>query len=95
MWRSLLCLFSIVLASLPAAASADCDLRPAIVADLTARLGQTRRGLGVTPEQTVLELFAAEDGGWTLIATTPSGIACPVASGRNWTEAAIALPARG
>ena len=95
MWRSLLCLFPIVLAAMPMAASADCDLRPALVADLTARLGQTRRGLGITQEQTVLELFAAEDGGWTLIATTPSGIACPVASGRDWTAAALTLPARG
>ncbi|MCF1709199.1 hypothetical protein L0V05_10255 [Tabrizicola sp. J26] len=95
MWRTLPCLFPIFLAGQPAAASGGCDLRPDIVADLGTRLGQTRRGLGVTQEHTVLELFAAEDGGWTLIATTPSGIACPVASGRDWREAAIALPARG
>lgn len=95
MWRSLLYLLPLLPAGFPSAASAGCDLRPAIVADLTERLGQTRRGLGVTQEQTVLELFAADDGGWTLIATTPSGIACPVASGRSWTDAALALPARG
>ncbi len=95
MWRSLVYLLPLLPSGFPSAAYAGCDLRPAIVADLTERLGQTRRGLGVTQEQTVLELFAADDGEWTLIATTPSGIACPVASGRSWTDAGMALPARG
>lgn len=43
---------------------------------------------GLESSGRLLELFATADGGtWTLIMTTPRGLACAVASGLEWQAA--------
>ncbi|MEO0819013.1 MAG: hypothetical protein AAF074_01180 [Pseudomonadota bacterium] len=58
-----------------------CGVRADIVAELEARFGETRRSYGFSRSQGVFEVFASEDGSWTIILTRPGGTACLMASG--------------
>ncbi|MGM0584772.1 MAG: hypothetical protein ACQEUZ_08975 [Pseudomonadota bacterium] len=63
------------------------------MARLSSAYGEQRRGYGLEEEQAggVVELWASEEtGSWTLILTTPEGLACLLASGRHWTPEDVA-----
>lgn len=45
---------------------------------------------GLEASGRLLEVFATADGGtWTLVMTTPNGLACVVASGLEWQDAIL------
>ncbi len=79
--------------AMPAAARAEqCAARAQALASLTERHGETRRGIGLESRGTVVEVFAAEAGGWTILVTRPDGTSCVVASGTGYEDLAEALP---
>ena len=92
----LLCLLAaLVPAPSPAqspAAGAICGERAALVARLRDNYGETRRGYGLQRGTSVVEVFASEEtGSWTILLTSPDGVACLMAAGEHW--APVAEPA--
>jgi hypothetical protein len=91
----LLGLAGLALASAPAAATSTCAVRSTIVGQLADRYSETRRGIGMTGNNAVVEVFASDAGTWTVTVTLPSGMTCLVASGSNWEDLAEKLPVSG
>lgn len=69
----------------------NCAPRTVIVAGLAGKYVEDARGVGMTGQGTVLELWHARGGEtWTIIISRPDGIACAVTAGTGWQ----AFPAR-
>ncbi len=61
-----------------------CGDRSEIVVELANRYQETQRSTGIAANNTLMELFAADSGTWTLLATTPNGTSCLIASGMDF-----------
>lgn len=59
-------------------------MRDDLVAVLARDYGEKLAGQGVTADGQLAELFLAENGGFTFIVTTPSGISCILSAGDDW-----------
>lgn len=82
----------------PAAAQSmgQCAKRDLVLGQLAERYGETRRGMGIAANNSVMEMFAAADTGtWTITVTMPDGMTCLVASGQGFEAMADELPAKG
>lgn len=91
-------LLPLLLLAAPAAAQdrlADvyCDETATLHRKLAAQFGAVRQGLGLHSPDSVMELWAAPSGDWTLVKTYASGRACIVALGQSWADLAPADPA--
>lgn len=76
-------LLSMVLAT-PVMA-AQCAPREQVLRLLADRYGETRRGMGVSANDAVMEVYAsAATGTWTIIVSDTRGVACLVASGEGY-----------
>ncbi|MCU0801032.1 MAG: hypothetical protein MUD11_04530 [Rhodobacteraceae bacterium] len=74
----------------------QCAPRAALVAHLTEKYGETRRGLGLAGPDTMMEVYASADTGtWTITMTLANGTMCMVASGQGYEALAEELPAKG
>ena len=52
---------------------------------LADRYGEAPVSLGMRSNGEVLQVFASPQGGtWTIVSTSPSGLACILAAGRGW-----------
>ena len=68
-----------------AQAGAACEPRSSMVATLASEYGETRRGVGLAGPTAVFEVWASADtGSWTILKTTPDGLACVMAVGDGW-----------
>lgn len=73
----------------------QCGARAEVMAVLSGKYRETRRGLGMAGPSGVVELFAsAESGTWTVTVTLPDGRTCLMASGAGWEVLNEELPAR-
>ena len=82
----------------PAALRAEprCADHQRVVDQLAQKFGEARRSIGLTSDDTVMELYASADTGtWTLTATMPNGVTCLVAAGNNFETTKDTLPAKG
>lgn len=61
-----------------------CANRTQVIAHLNASFGERAIGSGLADGGFVFELFASRTGSWTVIASTPQGLSCFVASGQAW-----------
>ncbi|MAS43852.1 MAG: hypothetical protein CML43_12135 [Rhodobacteraceae bacterium] len=73
-----------------------CGDRGKVVSRLAEKYGETRRGYGLQRGSAVVEVYASGDtGSWTILLSTPNGLACLLAAGQNWAptpeEAAAVL----
>jgi hypothetical protein len=60
-----------------------CGKRTDIVRQLGEKYGETRRSMGLSGGQGVVELYASDEtGSWTILITTPKGTACMMAAGQ-------------
>lgn len=76
-----------LLAAGPAAAQALCAPRERLAAGLEQRFTEQQAAMALTDDGRVVELFTAPGGDtWTLLATTPEGVSCMLATGRFWTR---------
>ncbi|MEM7318502.1 MAG: hypothetical protein AAF408_05705 [Pseudomonadota bacterium] len=74
----------------------NCAPRDVVLKKLTENYGETRHGIGLVPQGSVMEVFAStETGSWTITVTMPDGTTCLVASGQSYETLAEALPAAG
>ena len=65
-------------------ASIVCDDRTKIVSSLSNDYKETRESIGLANSGSVVEVFSATDGSWSMIVTRPDGLTCLIAAGRNW-----------
>ena len=83
-------------ADLALAQNSQCAPRADVVAHLTEKYSETRRGMGLAANSTVMEVFASEaTGTWTITVTTPQGITCLIASGQSFEPVVEQQPAKG
>lgn len=61
-----------------------CMLHDEIVSRLESGYQEKRSGFGAEARGGVFELFTSDKGTWTIVATSPNGASCLVASGDNW-----------
>lgn len=78
-----------------AMANPQCGPRDRVIAHLAEEFDETRRGIGLAANGTVMEIFAAQDGSWTVLVTTAEGMSCLLASGQGYEALTEELPARG
>jgi hypothetical protein len=76
-------------------APAQCGPRGQVAATLAERYGETRRAIGLAANNTVMEVYASDEGSWTITVTMPDGTMCLLAAGQNYEGMAEELPARG
>ena len=82
---------AVMITSIPAQA-AGCAMRDQVVERLKTRYSESLTGGGLQASknaQTIVEVWSSrETGTFTVILTTPEGMACVVATGTDWFEAA-------
>jgi hypothetical protein len=61
-----------------------CAIRAHVIQALRTHWGEFLVGHGLSKDGRLVEIYAGQDGNWTIIATTPSGTSCLVASGEAW-----------
>lgn len=68
-----------------AIAQANCNTREAVERILRDKYQEQVVAIGITGQGHRMEVFASDDGAtWSVVVTTPRGMACLAASGRNW-----------
>ncbi len=78
-----------MLATAPPAAHAQlsCGDRTAMVEQLSRAYGEARKGAGLAGQTALFEIWASDvTGTWTILKTSPNGIACLIAAGENWRD---------
>lgn len=71
----------------------NCAPRPDVLQRLAETYGETRRGIGMARQGTVMEVFASDDTGtWTITVTLPNGLTCLMGAGEAYETLAEALP---
>ncbi|OCX65876.1 hypothetical protein BFP70_06985 [Thioclava sp. SK-1] len=89
-------LLAVLLAAQQLHAAEDaCGVRQKIIGQLNDKYQETRRGIGLAANNSVLEIFVADTGSWTILVTKPSGMSCLIASGQNYETLSEKLPAGG
>ena len=82
----------------PGAAQAQtrCGPRAAVVKSLVEKYAETRRSIGISANNLVMEIYAAENTGtWTITVTSPQGRTCLVASGYGFEATNDPAPPSG
>ena len=70
-----------------AQAQMACGARESVVENLGQKYGEVRRGGGLTGSTAIYEIWASEEtGSWTILKTTPNGLACVMAVGEGWQD---------
>lgn len=65
-------------------AGIPCADRSMATTQLHELYGERRIGYGLAADGSVIELFAAPNGSFTLFATLPHGVSCLIATGQSW-----------
>lgn len=65
-------------------AGIPCADRAMATAQLHELYGERRIGYGLAANGSVIELFAAPNGSFTLFATLPHGVSCLIATDQSW-----------
>lgn len=77
-------------------AAPQCGPRDAVLAHLAEKYDESRRSIGLAADRMVMEVFASEaTGTWSITVTTPDGMTCLVASGKDYETVVEELPAKG
>ncbi|WP_425043262.1 hypothetical protein [Primorskyibacter sp. S87] len=74
----------------------NCTARDTVLSKLAKDYGETRQGIGLGTQGSVVEIFASlQTGSWTITVTLPSGVTCLIAAGQSYEALSEALPATG
>ena len=85
-----------ILAPVLAQAQMFCGDHTQMTSSLDRKYGEARRGSGLSGPGALFEVWTSgTTGTWTILVTTPNGLACVVASGTVWHEEAIAIVGKG
>lgn len=89
---------ALLLCLIPITASAqgrNCGPHSAVTAHLADNYGESRQVIGLASNNSVLEVYAADSGSWTILVTGPGGPACIVAAGQNYEHTKAPFPVPG
>ena len=87
---------ALILATSHAFAAPTCAPREGLARHLAERFGEARVGVGTAMGGTrMVEVYASEEGSWSIVVTDPRGVSCFMATGQNWEVLEEALPAAG
>lgn len=79
--------FALAMPSL-AQARTVCAERESMITQLKKQFGESERGVGLSGQKALVEIWSSEETGtWTIVMTRPNGIACVMASGQSWIDA--------
>ena len=67
-----------------AAAENSCGERKSYLAQLSEKFAESHAAIGTTADGGILEIFASDQGTWTILVSFPNGQSCFVAAGRDW-----------
>lgn len=81
-----ICGFILLCFSLPAHADSICGPRADFVKALKDKYQESRRGIGVSGEAAIVEIYTSKAGTYTIIVTRPDGLSCIIAAGSGWEE---------
>ena len=70
--------------STAAAAQPVCGSHNTVSENLKDGYAEAPVSMGVTTSGAVIEVFASENGTWTLVITQPNGLSCLIAAGQDW-----------
>ncbi len=70
--------------STAAAAQPVCGSHGTVAENLNKGYAEAPVSMGVTTSGSVIEVFASENGTWTLVITQPNGLSCLIAAGLDW-----------
>ena len=70
-----------------------CAPKDQMTRKLAGQFGESRRATGLRGPEQMVEIWADEVGGWTMVITYASGKACIVAMGEHWTLMDLPGPA--
>ena len=63
-----------------------CNNRSVVVDHLEAKYAERQKFRGLAVNGLLFEVLTAKSGSWTMLVTTPVGMACPIAAGDAWQE---------
>ena len=70
-----------------------CSSKDTFIKHLKTRFNEEPVATGLVVSGKLLVMFASPDGAtWTALSIDPSGVACMVASGKNWEFVSMPLP---
>lgn len=76
---------AMVLAAQQAHAQGNCADHATVVERLAERYGESRQSIGLSGDNSVVEVFASMDtGSWTITITRPGGLTCLAAAGQAY-----------
>ena len=80
---------AVILTSQPAHAQQRCLLHETAAKQLAEQHQETVVGRGLAADgKSMYEMFASEEGGWTLVVTNVKGHSCVTGSGVGWSDVA-------
>jgi len=81
--------FSVLSFPMDATAESVCVDRVKFIERLKESYGERQVSNGINYNGVVVEVFASQEGHFTILATSPDGVSCLVASGDSWQESPI------
>ncbi len=81
--------------SASAKAQQICGDRAKIIDHLGSGYKEMRSGIGLAASGTVIELFTAKTGTWTMLMTAPDGRTCVMGTGEGWEQTQRPKPVAG
>ncbi|WP_034658158.1 hypothetical protein [Chelativorans sp. J32] len=72
-----------------------CAPRKDLVAQLGAQYRESQKAVGLLGDQAVMEVFASDQGTWTILTTDTNGTSCIVAAGEGWDDTFTRLVGEG
>src|SRR5688572_20602763 len=82
--------------SMPAPAAAAtmiwCGPHDDVTSILVEDFQEQREAIGLSDAGSLMEMFASAAGSWTIVLTSPTGLACIIASGENFERGQPAAP---
>ena len=61
-----------------------CGNHNAVSDNLKNSYSETPVSMGVTTGGGIIEIFASDEGSWTMVITQPNGVSCLIAVGQDW-----------
>jgi hypothetical protein len=72
------------------AAPLPCSKRDDLVKLLDGKYREGLSGFGLAGQTNLVEVYVSKQGSFTILATTPQGISCIIATGQSWEKVAPA-----
>jgi hypothetical protein len=85
-----------IVSSMPASVAAEtmvwCGPHDIVTSILVEDFQELREAVGLSEAGSLMEIFASAAGNWTILLTSPTGLACIIAAGENFEKATPAAP---